>query len=188
MPDEVAYKPIEAMVDEHRSLVQHLQSTGAISLIATVELTFAKTLLVSAASYYEHRMTEVIVGLYEDAEGRSVLAEFVRQQAIGRRYAQLFNWNDNNANAFFRSFGNDFRNYMMQRVRNDRSLDESIKAFLELGKFRNDMVHGNYADFPLDKTVDEVFNLYAQANGFVEGFTDAVKQFVEEQLAGNRQI
>ena len=186
MIEQSANNTIVAMVEEHRLLIAHLRSTGAISLLATVEPAFAKTLLVSAASYYEQRMTEILVGLYKSGDGRStVLAEFVRSQAIGRRYAQLFNWSESNANSFFRSFGNDFRTYMVQKVRNDQKLDESIKAFLELGKFRNDLVHGNYADFSLNKTVDEVFCLYQKAGRFVEGFADNIREYINIQNSGN---
>ena len=179
MTAQFADHPIAAMVAEHRQLIEHLQSTGAISLKNAVEPAFAKTLLISAASYYEHRMTEVLVGLYEsDSNGPTALAEFVRRQAIGRRYAQLFSWGANNANGFFGSFGSGFRAYMEQKVRNDRNLDESIKAFLELGKFRNDMVHGDYMNFPLDKTIDEIFELCQKANIFVEGFADNVTEYL----------
>ena len=182
MTEQFADNTIEAMVEEHHRLTAHLQATGAISLLATVELAFAKTLLVSAASYYEQRMTEVLVGLYESgSNGSTVLAEFVRSQAIGRRYAQLFNWGDNNANGFFRSFGSGFNAYMRQKARNDQNMDESIKAFLELGKFRNDMVHGNYADFPLNKTVDDVFDLYQKAGNFVEEFADDIRWYINSQ-------
>lgn len=184
MTDQFADNIIGAMVEEHHRLTEHLQSTGEISLLATVELAFAKTLLVSAASYYEQRMTDVLVGLYESiGNGSTVLAEFVKTQAIGRRYAQLFNWNDNNANGFFRSFGTDFRDYMIIKIRNDQSLDESIKAFLELGKFRNDMVHGNYANFPLDKTVDDVFYLYRKASEFVEGFSAYISGYMYSETS-----
>ena len=180
MAAQFADHPIAAMVAEHRQLIDHLQSTSAISLKNVVEPAFAKTLLISAASYYEHRMTEVLVGLYESDSngGPTALAEFVRNQAIGRRYAQLFDWNRNNANGFFSSFGSGFRAYMEQRVRNDQDLDESIKAFLELGKFRNIMIHGNYMNSPLDKTIDEVFELCQKANIFVEGFADNVTEYL----------
>lgn len=177
MTGRFADNTIVAMVEEHHRLTAHLQSTGEISLLATVEPAFAKTLLVSAASYYEDRMTEVIVGLYEyNGNSPVALAEFVRNQAIGRRFAQLFTWGDTNANRFFRLFGNEFLNYMRQEVLTNRILDESIRAFLELGKLRNDMVHGNYADFPLNKTADDVFGLYQKAGPFVDGFADHIKR------------
>lgn len=180
MAAQFADDAIEAMVAEHRQLIAHLQSTGAISLQAAVEPAFAKTLLISAASYYEHRMTEVLVGLYQfDGNGPTVLSEFVKNQAIGRRYAQLFSWGDNNANRFFSLFGSGFRAYMVQKVRNDRDLDESIKAFLELGNLRNAMVHGNYMDFLLNKTVAEVFELYRKAGIFVAGFAGNVLEYID---------
>ena len=45
---------------------------------------------------------------------------------------------------------------MKQRVQEDRDFDESVKAFLEIGNLRNQMVHEDYADFQLNKTVEEV--------------------------------
>lgn len=75
--------------------------------------------------------------------------------------------------------------YMVEKVRDDRALDESIKAFLELGKFRNNMVHENYANFPLNKTVAEVFELYQKANIFVEGFARNVLDYIVIQSLGS---
>ena len=64
-----------------------------------------------------------------------------------------------NANSFFRAFGNNFQSFMAERVRSTAELEESIRAFLEIGKLRNQLVHENFADFQLDKTVNEIVEL-----------------------------
>ena len=184
-------------MQEHRELIGHLQTTGDISLLTRVTEAFSKTLLVSAASYYEYRFTEILVGLYEHAGNRSTaLAEFVRNQAIGQRFAQLFAWGDHNANRFFSFFGGDFRSHMTQKVRQNRDLEESIRAFLELGNLRNQLVHRNYAAFPLTKTVDEVFDLYQKARLFVrnkcihrteyEGFPSEISAYIEQSTLNDQ--
>lgn len=174
------------MLDEHHLLMNHLrQSGGDISLQTRVEEAFSKTLLISAASYYEHRLTEILVGIYlEMTEGKTALADFVRSQATGRRFSQLFNWDRPNANSFFGLFGSEFSDYMKQRVGGDQELGESARAFLELGHLRNQLVHGNYASFPLSKTVAEVSDMYQKAWRFVEGFPGELREYIA-QTASN---
>ena len=175
---------IEELWMDHRDLVTYLQYGNQLQLQSRVEDAFSKTLIVAAASYFEVRLTQSIVELYyESTQGAGALAQFVKKEAIGRRFAQLFKWDNEgksaqNANSFYRSFGADFKEYMVRKVRNDKRLDDSVKAFLEIGNLRNQMVHGNYADFQLNKTVDEVFNLYKNATTFVDSFPVAIREFI----------
>jgi len=97
-----------------------------------------------------------------------LLREFVRNKAIARQYHTLFQWNAKNANSFFGLFGDDFKVRMKQRVAADTDLDEAIRAFLELGEQRNRLVHQDYATFSLEKTSEEIFELYRTASRFVE--------------------
>ena len=167
--------------------MEYLESANSLLLRDRAESAFAKTLLLAAASYFEVHLTQTIIDLYlEMTQGVEELAEFVRRQAIGRRFAQLFQWGSDespgrNANSFYVSFGERFSAHMKQRVQEDRDFDESVKAFLEIGNLRNQMVHGNYADFHLNKTVEEVYSLYTQAGRFVDEFPDAIRQFIGRQ-------
>ena len=175
---------IDELWNDHRALVTHLQADNQLQLLSRVEEAFSKTLMIAAASYFEVQLTQAIMTLYiESTQGAKVLAQFVRRQAIGRRFAQLFQWgsetkSERNANSFYTLFGADFGDYMKQKVREDQHLDDSVKAFLEIGNLRNQMVHGNYADFQLNKTVDEVYGLYKVATKFVDEFPDAIREFI----------
>ena len=170
---------IEELWNDHSDLAEYLQANNQLHLLSTVQDSFRKTLLVAAASYFEVQMTETIVGLYEGADrGVGILPEFVRRQAIGRRFAQLFQWKDSNANSFYNLFGKDFSDYMKERVKTDRALDDAVKAFLEIGHLRNELVHENYADFRLDKTVDEIYDLYDAAAYFLRYFPVAVGECI----------
>ena len=64
---------------------------------------------------------------------------------------------------------------MAEKVRNDDGLRESIRAFIILENLRNNLVHGNYAAFQLDQSVDDVLDLYEKAVNFVEGFPEEVR-------------
>ena len=169
---------------DHRELVEYLESGKSLLLRDRAESAFAKTLLIAAASYFEIRLTQIIIDLYlEMTHGVEELAEFVKKQAIGTRFAQLFQWGSGkgpgrNANSFYVLFGEAFSAHMKQRVQEDREFDDSVRAFLEIGNLRNQMVHGNYADFQLNKTVEEVYSLYVRAHRFVDKFPDAIRQFI----------
>ncbi len=175
---------IEEIWNDHKELTDFLQSHNQLSLLTRVEGAFSKTLIVAVASYFEVRLTQVIIDLFREAtDGAEALAEFVRNQAIGTRFAQLFDWggergSSRNANSFYVLFGREFRENMRARVEGNQSLDNSVQAFLEIGNLRNLVVHRNYADFPLDKTVEEIFELYQSGIRFLDEFPNAIREFI----------
>lgn len=66
---------------------------------------------------------------------------------------------------------------MIQKVKADNKLDESIKAFLEIGNERNKMVHQNFAEIIIDKTAEEIYKLYQTALYFIDTMkTELIKQ------------
>ena len=172
---------IEELRNDHRELIEFLQSRNQLSLRSRVEDAFGKTLVVAVASYFEVRLTQIILDLYrESSSGTEPLVEFVRNQAIGTRFAQLFNWREAaNANSFYRLFGDDFTQAMRAKIGGAPALDASVKAFLEIGHLRNQMVHRNFADFQLTKTVDEVYSLYQSATLFLDEFPVAIREAAE---------
>ena len=172
---------IEELRNDHRDLVDYLQSNGQVLLQSRVQDAFSKTLVIAAASYFEIRLTGIIVGLFRDStSGVEALAQFVERKAIGRGFAQLFQWDRRNANYFYRFFGEEFATLMEQKVRDNDSLADSVRAFLEIGDLRNQMVHGDFADFQLGKTVDEVYDLYESAAKFVNEFQTTIRGYVTD--------
>jgi hypothetical protein len=97
-----------------------------------------------------------------------LVENFVVNKAISRQYHTWFAWTGSNANQFFALFGPDFKQTMINKIKKSDQLQNSIRAFLELGGERNKLVHQNYAVFQLEKTLDEIYQLYQSANEFVE--------------------
>ena len=177
---------IEAMLEDHHRLIEILQSTDSVSLQATVESAFAKALLVAAASYFESRMTNAVLQIFqEETNGAESLVAFVRDQAVSRGYSSWFDWRSRNASQFFGKFGRGFRSFMDEQIKNDPNLAQSIHAFMEIGSIRNPLVHQNYAQFNLDKTVDEVHQLYESGLLFVEGFPLYMRQHINDERLGS---
>jgi len=162
------------------ALLAVLREKQEISLLNTVDDNWRKSLLLSAASHFERRMTECVLAFVNGAaNGNSLVTSFVKNKAVARQFHTWFSWNEKNANSFFGLFGDSFGTFMKERVRNDEGLSDSIKAFLELGAERNRLVHQDFGTFWMEKTADEIYNLYKNALRFVEAFPNALTEFTD---------
>ena len=101
---------------------------------------------------------------------------FVKNKAISRRSHTWFKWEDRNANQFFGLFGSEFKKMMSERIKASDDLGVSIRAFLEVGNERNKLVHQDFASFPLEKTLDEIYALYRQALLFVDDLAKHLRE------------
>jgi hypothetical protein len=72
-------------------------------------------------------------------------------------------------------FGADFRKNMQDRVKESEELRSSIQAFLEVGNERNKLVHQDFASFPMEKTLQEIYHLYQKALRFVDALASYLR-------------
>jgi hypothetical protein len=159
---------IDKMFEDHKALLDLLASQKEISLASDADNKLKKVLLLSAASYFEFEIASAMMQFAEDASQKNVaLVALVKSKAVKRQFHTYFQWDRNNANSFFGLLGEDFSSQCKAHVREQEGLEESIRAFLELGNARNEMVHENFATFPMDKTAEEVYELYRKALQFV---------------------
>jgi RiboL-PSP-HEPN len=163
-------------------LLCHLDKAGEISLRNVVEANFRKVLLLVTASYFEWVITQNIlefVGRFSNNTG--AIVEFVKNKAMNRQYHLLFDWNTNNANQFYSFFGDKFKGFMRGVIESDRELEFAVRAFMEIGRERNRLVHQDFGSFSLEKTAAEIYELYQQAFRFVE----VIPVKLHEYCAGN---
>jgi hypothetical protein len=160
---------VDRLYNDANTVIRLLQGSLELSLEVAASDHFRKALLLSAASYCEDRVCNIVMDyIRECANGSKLMENFVRNKAVARQYHTWFEWEANNANKFFALFGAEFRASMAARVKASEDMQGSIGAFLELGNERNRLVHQNYASFPMDKTLDEVYLLYKKSIGFVD--------------------
>lgn len=160
---------VDRLYDEATAVIRLLNDSSEFSLQVAVSDHFRKALLLAAASYFEEQVcTCVIEHIKARTNGSRLVENFVRNKAIARQYHSWFQWEARNANQFFGLFGTDFSASMKARVSASSEMQESIRAFLELGNERNRLVHQNYAAFPMEKTMDEVYDLYKSSKAFVD--------------------
>lgn len=171
---------IDRIFADNKLLTSYLGSVGEWSMQSNVDGGFRKVLILSAASYFETHLTDNLIRIFSDITNDSEpMVEFLKNKGISRQYHSFFQWENRNANNFFGLFGPSFKQHMQSQVTSDPAFDSSIKSFLELGQLRNKLVHLNFANFPLDKTVDEIYALYTDAQKFVEAFPLKLREFLE---------
>ena len=168
------------IVDElHQNFTDILATIpeSEVSLRNVASEIFRKGLLLSAASLFEKQLTELISRMTA-VWGRDnlLLLEFIRINAIERKYHTYFDWDSGKANRFFGLFGDDFKTKMVQRCKSDQKFDEAVKAFVQLGSDRNRLVHQDFGAFSLEKTAEEIYLQYQTAIHFInelsQCFTD----------------
>jgi hypothetical protein len=169
---------VDRLYSEFQQLVEHLNKAVEPSLCSTAEDNFSKSLLLAAASYFEDRLSTDLLSFVDEASNKNELVgEFVRTQAISRKYFSLFVWESGNANKFFSCFGSSFSTFMKDEVKSDENLAGAIKAFIEIGLERNRLVHQNFGTFTLEKTAEEIFALYRTAVGFVDVIPNKLREY-----------
>lgn len=160
---------VDTVYVELRDAAAKLAAADEVSLQIALDAHARKALLLSAASYFEVQLTREVQNFTNEVTGNnSLISNLVQAKAISRQYHQWFDWDKNNINKFISMFGKKFKEHMENRISKSENFSESVRAFMEIGRERNLLVHNDYASFPINKTPDEVYTLYQKARLFVE--------------------
>lgn len=159
---------IESLYEEYGELIEFCRANGQVSFEMYINDTYKKSLLLSAASYFESAITKII---HDFAEGKShknlSLVSFVDNKALKRQYHTFFNWDGNNANQFWGLFGEAFRQEAKKQIQ-EKGLVDAEHAFMAIGRERNLLVHQNYIEATINDTFEEIYRKYKSACDFVE--------------------
>ena len=169
---------VDVLHREFAEILVFLEGNQEISMRDAADGNFRKALLLAAASYFEHRLTEaVVVFAQEVTTNDHVVAWLIRNRVVERQYHTWFDWTARNANRFFSMFGESFGRHMKDVVSENDDLSSSIRAFMEIGRDRNRLVHQNFGSFALEKTSSEIYETFRMATRFVDWFPDALREY-----------
>jgi hypothetical protein len=168
---------IDALYEQNREAIAVISRAEEISVASDVDNKLKKHLVMAAASYFETEVRTAIEKLVESASsGNAAVLALVKKKALERQYHTYFNWEGRNANTFFSYFGEEFGKKCKEDVKASDDLASAISAFLELGEMRNKLAHLNFAQFPIEKTSDEIYTLYQSALKFLEYIETALDE------------
>lgn len=103
---------VDTLFLEFSDILKILDANEEISLRNTLESNFKKTLLLSAASFFEAALTQHVAEFCAAiSRNNLMLCHLVRSKAIERQYHTWFDWNASNANRFFSLFGDGCKSY-----------------------------------------------------------------------------
>lgn len=169
---------VDSLHQEFVALVAFLDSANEISYRSVADENFRKALLLAAASYFEHRLSQEILNFVEEETSQEhVVGWLVKKKAVERQYHTWFDWRATTANQFFGLFGEAFSQSARTIVRERPDLKKSIEAFLEIGRDRNRLVHQDFGTFSLEKTAEEIYDTYRSAMEFVDWFPQELRAF-----------
>lgn len=169
--------PVDKLHEDQVMLLDYLAEKKEVSFLATVTDVHRKTLLLGIASYFEHAIQKLMLDfIHARSAGDEAIATILKRKAIDRQYHGYFAWDGNNANAFFALFGPTLSDKWKKEIKASAELDQGVRAFLELGNLRNQLVHLNFVTYSLEKTANEIYQLYEQAMGFVSWLDSSLRE------------
>lgn len=152
------------------SVKSFLAEKGEISLVVTAEDVWRKSVLIAAASHFEHELGRAIERSASRYNVPDSFRRLIEAKAISRQFYSYFDFSSSNTNRLFVSFGPGCKEKAEAHIRRSDRLREAQAAFLKICALRNQMVHSNYASFSIDLTTDEVYDLYEKGCSFIEFF------------------
>jgi hypothetical protein len=159
--------PINLLFDDARRLSEVLQERGEISLDIATKSHLSKALLLSIASWFEFRLTSTVLKFAEiHSSNHPAMVSIIRIKAISRQYHTWFKWDRCDAGPFYALFG-ECGSVLKRAVAADPDIAKGQSAFLQLGDLRNQLVHENFATFPLTKTAEDIFADYEAAEHYM---------------------
>lgn len=160
---------LQKTFNEFSETKNFLFETGEISLSIAMEDNFRKVLILSAASYFEHRLCEIVSEFVaKETKNHDIIVSFLKNKAISRQYHTWFNWQSSNGNQFYGLFGDNFKKHMTTLAKGNEEFSQAVVSFIEIGSLRNNLVHNNFASISIEKTPEEIFEIVRQANEFID--------------------
>lgn len=87
--------PVEILNNEYTSILNFLNSESQPSLSSDLNKHFKKVIILSSASYFEHKIQELLVNFISKKTDNDLMAlNFFKKKAISMQYHTYFYWGD----------------------------------------------------------------------------------------------
>lgn len=171
-------RPVESLYQDQKKMLDEL-SHREPSFHSTLQTMLPKVLMLAAASEFEHFVCAHIRDYVAESSSGDRISFLVERKAINRQYHTYFDWPRQKAGTFWALFGPNFKKAVEGKISEQDDLSLGLKAFLEIGSVRNNLVHNNYADVTISYTLGEVYDLYVKGCNFVEALPSLLRIDIE---------
>lgn len=160
---------IERQYEDETHLYEYLMQHGEVSYASYLDAAYRKVLALSAASFFESKVSEIIIQYARIVSGKDKrITELVRRKVIERQYHTLFEWKTKSTNSFWALFGDDTKLKVKTELSQNAELKEAEENFLYVGNLRNLIVHENFAEYEIcNITAKKIYEKYQSACEFV---------------------
>ena len=145
------------------------------SLRVFAEDILRRSLVVAAASQFEHELCAAIKRLFEAEVRAPECLALVESKAIKRQFYSYFDFNSANTNKLFACFGPAAKERAVERLKADADASSAQEAFLKICSLRNNMVHENFVAFPVELSTDEIYAAFQLGARFIPFFERVVR-------------
>ncbi len=133
-----------------------------------------KNLIVLCANFFELYTLDFLPKFL--SENDSLLCNFLKKQALDREYHKLFDWEANNANKFFRLFGDEFKEKVGSEIKEDIQLTQKQSQFMQLGRLRNNLVHEGFKSEVVERmSIDDIWEMFEASCCFYDFILEKLK-------------
>jgi len=127
-----------------------------------------KIAIISAASEYEKRILTLLEQSASNLDNKEgLILGLVRNKAIKRQYHTYFDWDNLKIGSFQSLVGPKLSKLLNDKMNKNSVFKQSVQSFLEIGGYRNILVHSDFLSCPINLSIDAVGIKINEANNFV---------------------
>jgi hypothetical protein len=158
---------IDALLERQQGILEYLRGKGEISHALEFEINFKKLFVMACGSFFEAELLNYLE-TFARQNADPKLSALVINKALKRQYHTMFDWDEGrNINNFCALFGTEFKDEVVAEIKRNDAYTRFMKDFLALGAQRNLLAHANLAAFGVEKTLDELREMYVNGLQFL---------------------
>lgn len=154
--------------------LEGLMNTELVSFISSYREIYRKIFVIACANSFERHFCRKLPEL---VSLNPFLRNFIKNQALERKYHTLFRWESKNANGFYGLFGDDFSNQMQKLLNADIQVKEGEKSFLLIGHYRNLTAHKGFDSSPFTEDIALIKQKFDEAILFYRILLFQIREF-----------
>ncbi len=174
---DIIHKKINEIVE----IEEYLQTQGELGYKLTLGEFSRKYIILSIGSYIEDRISNILKKYFESFNN-SIISNFTNKFAIERNFYKMFDWKSDTISHFLNLFGDEFKENFEEKIKLDKKLEDGILSFIQLIRYRNNLIHRNVLSQQLDLSISDIQNLYNSSFYMIDIFERDLLSYVEARI------